>query len=240
MTLLSLPRSPVANARLAGLCYLTIIVCGLFAQMVVRSSLIAWDDPALTAQNIRADEALFRMGLVADLIVLVMDVALAALFFRLLAPVHSGWALLAMVLRVMMTAILAFNAVHMFLPLYLLGDGNLGQLFPTDQANALSVLSLALHNAGNHLALLMFGLYSLILGALIIRAPYFPAFLGGLVCLSGLSYVALGLIHFALPQLNGFGMALLLCAALPEFMLTGWLLLRGLNKMAWDQHLNSD
>lgn len=52
--------------------------------------------------------------------------------------------------------------------------------------------------------------------------------------LSGLSSIALGIIHFGLPHSGAIGGLLLLPAALPEFVFTGWLLAVGVNRSRWD------
>ena len=65
------------TARIAGILYLTIIVAGIFAEFFVRSSLFVPGDAAATAENVVASEGLFRVGMTADLIMILSDVALA-------------------------------------------------------------------------------------------------------------------------------------------------------------------
>ena len=77
------------TARVAGVLYLIIIMCGIFAEFFVRSSLIVPGDATATANNIMASESLFRAGIVADLIMILCDVALALVFYVLLKPVSS-------------------------------------------------------------------------------------------------------------------------------------------------------
>lgn len=57
-------------ARITGLLYLAIIVCGIFAEIVVRSGLIVADNPAATADNIRNSGALFRAVIVLAIVAL--------------------------------------------------------------------------------------------------------------------------------------------------------------------------
>ena len=81
---------------------------------------------------------------------------------------------------------------------------------------------------------MLFGLHGCALGILLARSSYFPRLLGLLMGLSGLSYLALGIVHFGLPALSGPGGFLLLPAALPEFVFAGWLLVVGLNRRRWE------
>ena len=118
-----LPRHPVALARLSGLAYLAIILCGIFAQMMVRGSLIDWQDAGATADLIQARNGLFRLGLLADFLVLVLDIVLAVTFYRLLAPVGRGLALLVLSVRLVMSGVLVTALLAQTAPLILLGDG---------------------------------------------------------------------------------------------------------------------
>ena len=79
-------------ALIAGAGYLIIFVLAIFANFVVRTGLIEADDPAVTASNIMDSEGLFRLGLVAFLIVFVVDVVIAwalYIFFRDLSQEYS-------------------------------------------------------------------------------------------------------------------------------------------------------
>ncbi|MBI1235172.1 MAG: DUF4386 family protein [Alphaproteobacteria bacterium] len=233
MPLSSLPRHPVALARLSGLAYLVIILSGIFAQIVVRSSLIDWQDASGTASALQTQEALFRIGLLADFLVFALDILLAVTFYRLLAPVARGIALFALSARLVMSAVMVTALLAQTAPLLLLGDAPIAGQLDSDTANAVSLFFLGLHNEGYILGLMLFGLHCGALGILLVRARYFPSFLGLLMGLSGLSYVALGVVHFGLPALSGVGGFLLLPAALPEFVFAGWLLVVGLNRRQW-------
>jgi hypothetical protein len=59
--------SPKTLARIAGLLYLLMSVAFVFAGSV-RSRIIVPGDGAATADNIRASVALFRLGLMIDLV----------------------------------------------------------------------------------------------------------------------------------------------------------------------------
>jgi Domain of unknown function (DUF4386) len=227
-------RNPRTFARLSGLAYLAIIGLGIFAQMGVRGQIIDWSDAGATADQIRLDPLLLRAGILADLTVFVLDIVLAVMFYRLLAPAGRGLALFAMAVRITMTAVLCVNLLNMMAPLVLLGDGPIAAQLDPAMADAASLVFLGLHNEGYILGLMLFGLHCACLGILLARADYFPAFLGWLMGLSGLSYISLGIIHFGLPESGAIGGLLLLPAALPEFVFTGWLLAVGLNRSRWD------
>lgn len=67
---------PRLLARMAGVFYLFITVCALFAYMHVRGQLIDTGDMARTADNIVANEQLFRSGFTAAVIVTMCNLPL--------------------------------------------------------------------------------------------------------------------------------------------------------------------
>src|SRR5438093_6920793 len=67
---------PRLLARVAGAFYLIITAFALFAYMHVRGQLIDTGDMARTANNIVANEQLFRIGFTAAVIVTIMQSAI--------------------------------------------------------------------------------------------------------------------------------------------------------------------
>ena len=71
--------SPKNYARAAGVLYLIIIIFAGFSEGYIRSGMIAWGDPALTADNILTSKLLFRIGFAGDLIAFISDAIVAVL-----------------------------------------------------------------------------------------------------------------------------------------------------------------
>ena len=59
---------PQRAARLSGLLYLVVIVGGVISELVVRERFRVADDAVATADNILANERLFRWGFASDVI----------------------------------------------------------------------------------------------------------------------------------------------------------------------------
>lgn len=94
-------------ARLAGALYLGTIVFGLFAEVGSRGALIVGSDATATARAILANEALFRAGLAADLVMLACYVGVTTLFFDMFRPVHAGVSRMAAAFSLIGIAVLA-------------------------------------------------------------------------------------------------------------------------------------
>ena len=76
-------------ATVAGLCYLAVIAGGLFAEGMVRQSLIVPGDAAATARAILENETLWRLGLAVHLLYLVPAMAVNVIvsgLFRSIEP----------------------------------------------------------------------------------------------------------------------------------------------------------
>ena len=227
--------SPLAVARTAGALYLLIFVLGLFSELFVRQRLIEAGDADATAASILASEGLFRAGFAGDLLVFAADAAVAVLFYVLLRPVSRTLALVAAAFRLVQTAILGLNLLNHYMALQLLtGDGYAG-LAP-DQLNALAYAHLDAHAYGYLIALVFFGLHLAVISVLIYRSTYFPRFLGVLLGLAAVGYLADSFTYFLVPGYEGaLSPVVLAPAVLAELATILWLLLKGIDVSRWQR-----
>jgi hypothetical protein len=227
-------------ARIAGLLYLTIIVAGIFAQFVVRSSLIVPGDATATADNIVASEGLFRLGIAGDLIMIMCDVALALVFYVLLKPVNRSLALLAAFFRLAQAAALGINLLNLFFVLQLLSGADYLAVLGADQSNALVLLFLDAHATGYRIALVFFGLSIFVLGYLLVRSGYFPRILGIGMIVAAFGYLIDSSANFLLPNYSDyeavFSVVVFAPAIIAELSLCLWLLWKGVNVRQRDTH----
>lgn len=222
------------TARIAGGLYLTIIVAGIFAEFFVRQSLIVPGEATTTARNIMAAEGFFRLGIAADLIMIMADVALALLFYVLLKPVSQALSLLAAFFRLGQATILGLNLVNLFFVLQLLNGAGYLAVFSPDQLHGLGLLFLTGHSLGYTIGLVLFGLSLLILGYLVYQADYFPRFLGVLLIVAALGYLIDSFANFLLPTYANYETIFALVVFLPAFVgelsMCLWLLVKGVKE----------
>ena len=234
----SIDQSPQHYARIGGLIYLAIILLGLYGELFVRGALIVDGDPAATVGRIAAAPFLWRSGIVADLMMQVLDVPLIVILYLLLRPVSASLALTSTLLNLVQTAVLALNKLSLLLPLFLLQDAGYLRAFQLEQLQVLSYLAIKLHGHGFALGLLFFGFTCLIQGYLMFKSGYFPKWVGLMMQIAGLSYLVNTLTLILAPDLAGaLFPAVLMPAFIGELSVCLWLILKGVKLPQWEQRL---
>jgi len=232
-------KSVMKTARIAGLLYLIIIIAGIFAEFGVRSGLVVSGDSAATVNNIIASESLFRIGIVADLIMIMSDVALALLFYVLFKVVNNTISLLAAFFRLTQAAILGFNLLNLFFVLQLLDGTAFLNSLGADQLQTHVMLFLGAHGIGYSVGLVFFGVQCLVLGYLIYKSEFLPKALGVLMVIAGTGYL---IDSFALVIMSNyevyadiFAIVVFTPAIIGELALCLWLLVKGVNVERYEQ-----
>ncbi len=221
------------NARAAGLLYLIIIVCGLFSEMFVRSTIIVPGDAAATVGHIMANPFLYRIGFVSDLIMVMSDVGVALLFYLLLKPVNPGLSLLAAFFRLAQATVLGINLLNYFMPVLLLENAGYLASFSADQIHSLALLFLNAHTYGYLISGVFFGISCVILGHLIFKSGYFPKWLGILIVAAGFSYLIDCFTNFLFPAYASTSELLVVTVAVAsELSLCLYLLIKGVKRSA--------
>lgn len=187
------------GVRAAGLLYLAIIVCGIGGEALLRGPLVVADDAGRTAANLAAAALTFRLGILADVVMALSDVALAVLLYVLFRPVDRTLSMMAMAFRLVQAAILGLNLVHLHDALALLGTAALS----VEQRDALVLLHLDAHATGYDLGLFFFGINCLLVGALARRADFVPTWLGRMISAAGVVYLLGSATRVVAPELVG-------------------------------------
>lgn len=216
------------QARLAGWFYLYIIVAGIFTEAIVRGQIIDVGNAAATAQNIASDTGLYRTGLLLEMLVMVADIVVAVIFYRLFRALSPTLSMLALVFRLVTVVFAAFKVIALAAPVVLLA--NAASLSPVN-VEAMSLVFLKLNSSAYSMALFFFGIDCLIIGYLLWRSESFPQFLGAGLGLAGICYMVITLANLLLPALASlvFPFILLPCLV-AEVALTVWLILFGVRR----------
>ncbi len=220
-------------ARTAGVLLLLSIVAGLFGELYVPSKLIVSADAEATARNITTSDSLFRWGFASYLVEALCDVALALILYVLLRPVQKDLALLAAFFGLISTALYAVAELFYFASSVILGGGaDYLKAFSADQLNGLALLSVKLYGYGAGIFMVFYGVASVLRGYLIFRSGYLPRFLGVLLSLAGVGFIAKNFTLVLAPAYSSD--ALLLPAFIAVVSLAVWLLVKGVDVAKWE------
>ena len=212
-------------AMIAGIGLLIIALLTPFAQFGVLQALVVPADATATVNNIITSEGLFRSGIAAFLIVIVMDVVVAWALYVLLRPVNYTLALLVGWLRLAYAAIFGYALVNLLDVAQLVGSAEQSAL-QGEQLQAQVMSSIAsFDNGWVGIALAIFGLHLLGDGALLFRSAHFPRFLGLLVAIAGGGYLADSFTRILVPD---FAFTFSLFTFVGEALLIFWLFWRAI------------
>jgi hypothetical protein len=222
--------------RIGGALYLSIIVLGLFQELVVRDRVIVTGNPTMTSTNLRSMESLWRVGVAAEFILLICALCLTVILFLLLEPVSRALALLVVVFNV--AAIVTEAAATLYL---LQGLVHLSTGLPVTQMEAMVSTSLAMHSYGFAAALIFFGVECVVVGYLLVISRLVPRVIGLLMGLAGACYLVNSFSMVVAPDLaDRLFPAILIPAFVGETSLALWLLIQGTRNPATsrpDTHL---
>lgn len=218
-------------AKIAGIGYLIIFVLGIFANFFIFGGLIVKGDASTTANNILANQLLFRGGMVSWIIVLICDIVIAWALYIFLKPVSKSISLLGAWFRLVYSTIFAITQLNLLVVLILLSGAEFLSVFNKDQLHSLVLLFLNGFDYGFLIGLIFFGVHLLLISYLILRSGYIPKILGILLILASLGYLIDSFANFLLPNYADYQTIFLILVAVPgivgELSFTLWLLIKG-------------
>ena len=217
--------SPALKARFAGFFYL----CNVGAPLALfkSESLLQFGDAAATARNILLEEPTFRLAIAAGVLAYAAYIVVAVLLYCLLRPVSRTLSLLAASFCVTGSIIGTIVSLFQLASLVLLG----GQAGSGIEVAAMT--SLKMYAQGFELSMVFFGLYMLLVGALVAGSRFMPRIIGILTMATGAAYLAHSLLFIAAPPIAASLTAYVYLFGVGELTLVLWLLIAGVDDRKW-------
>jgi hypothetical protein len=206
----------------AGVSLLVMVPLAAFANFVVLKGMITPGDGAATGAEIVAREGTFRLGVLAWLLIVVLDVVTAWALYRVFRPVSPAVSMLTAVFRLVYAAVLLVAVGQLLRALDVLTAGS-APAGSGAEAGGRALLEL---NAFQHiydLGLFLFGLHLALLGYLSLRSDFIPKVIGVLLVVAGVGYAVdtVGtILALGVPTVSVF-------TFLGELLLALWLLVAG-------------
>ncbi len=213
-----------------GVALLVMVALAVFANFVVLQGMITPSDGAATVAEIAAREDTFRLGVLAWLLIVVLDAVIAWALYRVFRPVSSAVSMLAAAFRLVYAGVLLVAVGQLLRAVDVLtvdpslaGSGG-------DEVRAHALLEL---NAFQHvydLGLFLFGIHLALLGYLSLRSDFIPKVVGVLLVVAGAGYAfdtVCAVLAVEVPTVSVF-------TFLGELLLALWLLVAGRRLRAVD------
>jgi len=159
--------------KVAGFTFLFAIAIVVFSNYSVTFRFIV-PDAAETARNIIANQTLFRINIVCNLIYLVTVIVMFTSLYVMLKPVNKNFALVAAFLRLVYALMWGFMAINTLTAMRLLGDASYLPEFEAGQLQTLSRLHLSSSWDAYYVGLPFWGLASVVCSYLLLRSRHIP------------------------------------------------------------------
>ena len=214
--------------KTAAVLTLIIAVLAIFSMMSI-SNLVVSGDAAATTANIRASEGSFRLGMLSDALIFLLEIVLIGVLYALLKPVNRTLSLTAAFARLAMNVLQGLNLINYFIVLLLLGGAGTLAALDGGLRQSMVMLSLDIHAYVILIWGLFFGLHLLLLGYLVYKSGYIPKAIGILLVLAGLCYLTQSLGNILLPQFAGVFTTIGFISMI-ELAFPLWLLIKGVKE----------
>lgn len=214
------------TARIAGLWYLGFTL-GPFYLLYVPSQTVVPNDAAATAVRVLGYETLFRWGMLAETLGVVIFIGLSLALYRLFEDVdrHRARQLVALVLvsSALSLAGVVFNAGA----LLVFREGAAITGFDEHMREAIGMLLISMHGQAIGINQTFWGLWLLPFGWLVVRSRFLPRWLGYWLLLDGLAWVIVGITWFLARDYSGVLFRYFQPVFLAEPAAMLWLLIMG-------------
>ncbi|MDX1521894.1 MAG: DUF4386 domain-containing protein [Anaerolineae bacterium] len=221
---------------MVGGLYLVIFILGPFAFFLGRTSVVVPGDPTATVNNLMASESMFRLGMGAETVIVLIEIVVSAMLYVLLRPVSRPLALASALARFAQSVLQAVNRFTAIPAQLLRGGTGYLVVFEPDQLNALVLLFMEVNAFVIIIWGLLFGFHLLLLGYLVYKSGFWPRFLGILLLIGSLGYLAQSYGHLLAPQYDNLLSTVVVVLSVPgELAFTVWLLWKGVDVERWEE-----
>lgn len=208
-------------ARLTGFMYFLLIPFGVLGIMYIPD-LVVEGDLTTTIENIRGNESMFKLSMLAALLTQLIHVVVALMLYRIFTPVNQTVAKLLVLMSML------------GVPIALLNEANYGAILlvlaPPDLPTSLVALFLGIHTYGIMIVGIFWGLWLFPMGYLAYKSNFIPKIIGIALMIGCFGYLADSFIFILMPDF-GFQFAQFLFVG--ELLITFWLLFIGVNEAKW-------
>ena len=218
-------------AKVAGFMFLFAFIIPTLNWVLVLSSFNVAENSIATANNIMANEMLYRFGITVELVMCIGLIVLALALYTILKPVNRHIALLALLLKLVEASIVAAIVLVSFVALQMLNGEAFSTGFTPEQLKAPVGFLLNTHTVVYAIPMVFLGLDMTVFSYLFLKSSYIPRLLAGFGIVSFVLILIHALMYILAPQYAAMPINQLIFWApsgLFEIVIGIWLLSKGL------------
>lgn len=213
------------TARVTGLWYLALGITGMLGFLIVRPQIFAEGDAAATLSNLVDKESVARLGLVAEMGVVVTQTLAAIWFYKLFRGINhvAAWALA--IFGVMNGVAIMASAAFLATASAVAGDPGLA--VGGDAAGTVQLMyELSANSWG--VGAMFFGLWLIPMGYVVVTSGRMPKWLGRVLIVGGAGYLLSAFVGYGIDAGSWLVEGLTYLATVGEFWMIGYLLVVGI------------
>ncbi|GGF61846.1 DUF4386 domain-containing protein [Wenyingzhuangia marina] len=176
------------NQKIIGLLYLSIAIIGGFSMGYAPIELIDIHNLSLTFHNIQENLLLFKLSILGDGIVIVLELFITILLYHFFKQTDTLWSEIAKYSRLAMALIMAINILYYIIPLHNMRITNTSVEFFNFCIQA--------HFYTVYIWQVFFGIHMIALSVLTCKHPQFSKILSFLLLLGGIGYLLDCIVYF--------------------------------------------
>ena len=218
--------------RVAGFMFLFAFIVPTLNWAFVLSKFNVAGNAIATANNIKVNEFLFRMGITIELFMAVGLIVLAWALYIILKPVNKNFALLALILKLVEAAIAAAIVLVTFIALQVISGDAYLKVFSPEQLQVPVGFLLNKHTAIYSIPMVFLGLDMMVFSYLFLKSKYIPGIIAGFGVLSFALIFIHSLMFMLAPEYATMPINQIIFYApsgLFEIIIGIWLLCKGVN-----------
>jgi len=222
------------DARITGWLYLAFTAPSGLCLIYAPNKIMVPGDAAATAGNVLAHEMLLRTSVAIWLLGLAVWMVLAFMLYRLFNGVSKPLSSMLVVFVAISVGIGFLNELNNLAAILVLRGHEFANGLTQPQREAMATLFLRLHNEGNALNEMLWGLWLLPFGLLIVRSQFIPRLLGIWLLLDGLAWMGLSTVAILAPGYNDVAFKAAQPLVFAELAVMIWLITVGVRVRATD------
>jgi hypothetical protein len=239
MTSYAIDATQRKAAKVAGGIFLFIVIGWTLHWILVDSKLHVTGNVAATINNIMANELLFRIGIMDELVFSIVGIVLALALYIMLKPINKHFALLALCWKLIDAIVVIVNVLIAFIALQMLNGKAFLTAFKLEQLQDIAGLFFNIRANGATIAMLFLGLGFIVFFYLLFKSKYVPGILAGFGILAYFLIFVNSLANILVPRnaavltiVNPISMIFMAPSILFELTIGFWLIFKGINIQA--------